>query len=223
MKRLCECCRSAGPWLPACVGKCACQNTEVRMMYQSWKLVCAAVALIFGISSPAVAIEWQMLPEKSTLTFEGTQTGSAFSGSFGKFDADIVFDPAAPGNANISVVVETASFSSGSSDRDSQAVGPEWFATEAFPKAQFTATAVEKRGDGWLAKGKLRIKEAELPVELPFTLTVNGESAVAEGEMKLDRTQWSVGTGDWSDGSFVGTDVTLHFHVEATSRVAVGE
>ena len=53
------------------------------MMYQSWKPVCAAIALIFGISSPAMAIEWHMLPEKSTLTFEGTQTGSAFSGSFG--------------------------------------------------------------------------------------------------------------------------------------------
>lgn len=185
------------------------------MSYPSWKSACAAAALIFSVNSPAMATEWQMLREKSTLTFEGTQTGSAFSGSFGKFDADIVFDPAAPEKANISVVVETGSFSSGSSDRDSQAVGPEWFATEAFPKAQFTATSVEKQGDGWLAKGKLRIKEAELPVELPFTLTINGNSAVAEGEMKMDRTKWSVGTGDWSDGSFVGTEVTLHFHVEA--------
>jgi len=184
------------------------------MLYQSWKPLCVT-ALIFGFGQPVVAAEWQMQPEASTLTIEGTQTGSAFSGGFDKFDAHIVFDPAAPESAHISVTVETGSFSSGSSDRDSQAAGPEWFATETFPQAKFAATSVERRGDGWLAKGELRIKEAEVPVELPFTLTVNGDSAVAEGEMKIDRTKWSVGTGDWADGSFVGTDVTVRFHVEA--------
>lgn len=184
------------------------------MLYQSWKPICAA-ALIFGFGSPAAAIEWKMQPETSKLTVQGMQTGSAFKGGFEKFDAHIVFDPATPESANISVTVEMSSFSSGSSDRDSQAVGPEWFATEAFPKAQFTATSVEKQGDGWLARGQLRIKEAELPVELPFTLTIDGDSAVAEGEMKMDRTKWSVGTGDWADGSFVGTEVTVRFHVEA--------
>lgn len=181
-----------------------------------------AAILVAGLFVPALsaqAAQWTVLPEASTLSFEGTQTGASFSGRFETFSAEIDFDPEDPGAGTISVLVDTGSFASGASDRDKLAVGAEWFATDLFPQAQFVSDDITQTGDGsYIANGTLTIRDAGIPVALPFRLEVEGAQAIADGELILDRLDFGVGQGDWEDASVVGAAVTVRFHIEAESR-----
>ncbi len=56
----------------------------------------ALFALTLAAAAPAHAAEWTVDQAKSRLGFSGVQTGTPFQGSFGKWQAEISFDPAHP-------------------------------------------------------------------------------------------------------------------------------
>lgn len=178
--------------------------------------VCAAA--LAGAVTEAQAASWTMTPETSTLSFAGTQTGSEFRGQFRRFETGIVLDPADLSSATIEVLVDIASFASGSPDRDSDSQNRSWFYTANFPQAVFTSSQVVEAGDGsYVALGTLEIKGVAREVELPFTLSIDGDSAVAEGTLSLDRLDYEVGNMDEDvEEELVGHGVTVSFHIEAT-------
>ncbi|WP_114646130.1 YceI family protein [Pelagibacterium lacus] len=163
------------------------------------------------------AASWTMIPEASTLSFAGTQTGSEFRGQFRRFETGIVLDPADLSSATIEVLVDIASFASGSPDRDSDSQNRSWFYTANFPQAVFTSSAVVEASDGsYVALGTLEIKGVTREVELPFTLAIDGDSAVADGTLSLNRLDYEIGNMDEDvEEELVGHGVTVSFHVEA--------
>lgn len=179
----------------------------------------AAAALLMSVATaPAsLAADWTVNYDESTLGFRGTQAGAPFTGSFGEWEARINFDPADPSAAAISVTIVTETASSGSSQRDGSIADTEWFNSREFPTASFVSETVRNvGGDAYEADGTLTIRNNALPVTLPFTLTVNGDTATAAGELTIDRRDYDVGTGDWASGSIVGTDVTILVDLTAT-------
>ena len=62
------------------------------------------LALIDSVAAPtAVAAEWQLVEDSSTVRFIGVQEGSAFRGRFQNFSAMIDFDPANPTELGVGV------------------------------------------------------------------------------------------------------------------------
>jgi len=180
----------------------------------------AGIALLASaalFASPAMAAQWAVDAATSTLSFEATQTGAAFTGQFKEFTAEIDFDPADPAAGSISATINPASFSSGASDRDGMIGGAEWFDVATFPEAKFVSTGITAGAEAgsYVAAGTLTIKGVDVPVELPFTLAIDGTHAVADGELTLDRLAFGVGTGDWEDDSVVSTAVKVLVHIEA--------
>lgn len=176
-----------------------------------------AVAMA-GFAGEAHAATWVMNPETSALRFSGTQTGVEFRGQFRRFETAIVLDPADLSDASISAVIHINSIASGSPDRDTDALNRDWFWAADFPQATFTsAEVVHVDANAYLARGTLEIRGIGQEVELPFTLDIDGDSAVADGTLALDRLDYGVGAGgEIGDDSFVGHAVTVSFHIEAT-------
>lgn len=179
--------------------------------------LCLALASAGGACA-AHAATWIMIPEASTLRFAGTQTGTGFTGQFRRFETRIVLDPANLSTAEIDVVIHTNSIASGSPDRDSDALTNEWFHTALFPEASFTSSeVVHVEANAYLALGTLEIKGIGRAIALPFTLDIEGDGAVADGTLALDRLDYDVGRGsEYEDDAFVGHQVTVSFHIEAT-------
>lgn len=160
---------------------------------------------------------WIVDRANSRLEFSGTQTGDAFSGAFGAFDAAIVLDPADLSAASIKVVVDITSAKTGDRQRDAALPTADWFSAKAFPKATFAASEIIAVGDGaYEARGKLTIREATRDLALPFTLAIDGDKAVADGAATLVRTDFGVGQGEFATGQWVGLDVKVSFHIEAS-------
>lgn len=176
----------------------------------------AAVALGFA-ATPAHAAEWTVDHGASRLGVLFTQQGSEIEARFADWTADIIFDPEALDGAKAVVEVDLASFDSGSRDRDTQVEGSAFFDVGESPTAVFQTTGFTRTGDGaYEATADLTIKGATQPVVLPFTLTIDGDTALMAGELILDRTAFSVGTGDFSGDGTVGHDVRVIVDLTAT-------
>ncbi|NRG18467.1 YceI family protein [Rhizobiales bacterium] len=174
----------------------------------------AASLMALAPAPPVFAAEWTVDQEESRLGFTATQNGSEVNGTFENWTAEIDFDPAAPGNAKIRTVIDLSSAITGEPQVDGQITGEAWFHTAEHPQATFEATTARQREDGvYEAEGSLTIKGVPVPLTLPFTLEIEGDTAKAKGEIEILRDKWSVGEG--IPGSTVGTAVTVSFEVTA--------
>ncbi len=138
--------------------------------------------------------------EDGTLSIAIVQMGSEVRGQFDQWQASIAFEePDAPGPAGtVAVSVAIPSLMLGSvSD---QAMGPDYFDSSTYPTAEFRAE-IEKLAEGYVADGTLRIRDQEVPLRLPFTLDLNGDTAVMSGSAEVNRLDFNIGRGVQDEGS----------------------
>jgi len=169
------------------------------------------------LSPPALASDWSVDMAKSHLGFSGVQNGAPFQGRFGKWTAEIAFDPAHPEAGQAKVTIDLASATTGDTQRDSALPQAEWFDVKDFPQAIFEATGfTAKGGDAYEAPGTLTIRGIGKAVVLPFTLAVSGDKASAKGHLALVRTGFGVGQGVWATGDWVALEVGVDVDLVAT-------
>jgi len=167
---------------------------------------------------PAMKTNYDVIYSESRLGFAAEQEGTPFEGEFTEFTAAIFFDPAALETARVRVDVPLASFSAGSTDRDSSASGKVWFDMKSFPVATFESDAIRADGAGYIADGTLTLKGQAVPVSLPFTLQdVDGKTEMRATAV-IDRTLWGVGEAPWDTDQYVSRAVSLDIRVVAEKR-----
>jgi cytochrome b561/polyisoprenoid-binding protein YceI len=149
---------------------------------------------------------WQVA--EGTLSLGVQQMGASVAGSLPVWTAAITFDEIT-GTGTVQVDIDATQVTLGSvSD---QAKGPEFFDTATHPTARFTAD-ITPAGDAFEAKGILSLRGAEVPVTLPFTLQINGDTATMAGSLTLDRRDFGMGpsyTDEKTVGFAVIVDVAL--------------
>ena len=159
-------------------------------------------------SLASVESDWTV--RDGTLEITVVQMGSEVTGRFADWTADISYETAAENpKGDVTVTVSIPSLTLGSVA--DQAMGADYFNAEAHPTATFTAQIVET--DGHIAQGTLTIKDQSVPVEMPFDLTIEGDTAKAQGGLTVDRRAFGIG-GDATDS--LGASVDISFELTAT-------
>ena len=67
-----------------------------------------------------------------------------------------------------------------------------------------------------MADGQLLIKTRSVATPLAFEVSEDGERVTLEGTTTLDRLAFGLGTGEWEDTTWVGQNVEVRVHIEAT-------
>lgn len=165
------------------------------------------------VASPALeqpSSDWQV--RDGEIAISVTQFGSEVTGSFADWTAAITFDPEASGPVlgHVTTRINIASLTLGSVTQ--QAMGPDFFAAETFPTAEFDADIVPAPDNRYAAEGTLRIKGNDVPVTLPFSLRIEDGLARMEGQLQLDRRDFGIGDN-------LGDEQNLAFAVEV--RIAL--
>ncbi|MFK7937903.1 MAG: cytochrome b/b6 domain-containing protein [Roseovarius sp.] len=153
--------------------------------------------------------------QSGNLSITVVQMGSDITGQFADWTADISYDetPDADGvYGQVTVDVRIPSLTLGSVT--DQATGNAYLDAAAHPNAVFTADLFEDAGQK-MARGTLTIKDQSVPVELPFTLEITDDTAVASGQMQVNRLDFNI--GEPGEGS-VAFAVQIGFALEATRR-----
>ncbi|MCY4428179.1 MAG: cytochrome b/b6 domain-containing protein [Halieaceae bacterium] len=153
---------------------------------------------------------WTVLAEQSRLDFVGSYTGVEFDGRFEQFVPRIEFDPQALAASRFDVLIETASVTTDSVDRDEVLPEEDWFHVARFPQAHYLANRFEwVRENQYRAFGELSLKGFSKPVTLDFEwLEADGEATLTGGAV-LNRQDFDIGVGYWRNNPSVGYEVKL--------------
>lgn len=172
-------------------------------------LLCAAFA---GIASAAPR---EVVAARSEIVFSVKQMGVPVSGRFTRFDARIDLDPAQPATSSAAVTVDISSLTTGDEEADGIALDAPWLNLAGFPKASFKSSAVRALGDErFEVSGTLTIRGTPREVTVPFVLQPQaGGAALASGELRLRRTDFGIGGGEWNEGELVANDVPVRFRI----------
>lgn len=140
-----------------------------------------------------------------------TQFGGEVTGQFADWTAQISFDPEVPtGKAGeVTATIAIPSLTLGSVT--DQALGPDFFAAETYPTAVFKGDIVVIP-DGHAAEGTLTIRDQSVPVTLPFSLTLEGDTASMTSRVTLNRMDFGVGAN-------MADESSLAFAVKVTVNV----
>jgi len=172
----------------------------------------------FSATGTAIAAEWAVVPETSSVSFVGVQQGTKFTGRFREFTATINFDPSAPESGSIVGVVQTESVNTRDHDRDAALLDGDWFASSNYPEARFEAASITQADDGsFEAAGELTLKGSTKPATLKFTFDSTANGAKFSGSMVIDRFAFNVGEG-WNDTSWVGQNVDVNVELDLTAK-----
>jgi len=145
------------------------------------------------------------------LTFEATQAGATFNGRFGRFRADVGFDPADPAACHFEVRIETGSADTRESQRDEVLKGPDFFWVDRYPHATYRGGGCRADGQQYTLDGELTLRGVTRPVPLRFTYVREQGGAAIEGSARLSRLAFGVGQGEWQSTEWVGDEVIVRF------------
>lgn len=179
-------------------------------MKRLFHLALAAAVLPAGI---VFAAEFnQVQSDRSQIRFVSKQMGVAVEGSFRKFATQVSFDPAKPGAGRAQIDIDLASIDAGSAEADDEVKSKSWFNTREFPTARFVSTGVRSLGGNrYEVRGQMTIKGRTREVAAPFSYRQDGAAAVLEGSFPLQRLQFGIGDGAWSDTATVADEVQVRF------------
>jgi polyisoprenoid-binding protein YceI len=182
----------------------------MKRIFHLFLAAAAFAALAPAGAEPATAT--RLVADKSQIAFVSKQMGVPVEGTFKKFDAQVAFDPRKPEGGTVALQIDTASASLGVPMSDAELPKAPWFDTGHFPQASFQSSAIKALGEGrFEMAGKLTIKNISRQVTVPVTIAPSGGYAVATGSFTIQRLDYKVGDGEWTDTSVIGNDVQVRF------------
>jgi len=182
-----------------------------------------ALLLALGLGQAQAIEVTQVQADRSKVSFTFKQMGVPVTGAFAGATGTLRFDPAHPETATARIAIDLAGIDAGSQEANDEVVGKQWLNVKAFPTAEFVASRVEARGNGYAAIGKLTIKGTTRDLTAPFSFKSEGTTGVFDGAFVFKRLDFGIGEGIWSDVDTVANEIEIKFHVVATGTPAADQ
>lgn len=185
---------------------------------------------LFAISSLALtkyaATSWKIDKAHSAVNFKVTHFFTPVNGQFNNYKATVNFDPENLDESMIDVAIMVNSIDTKNAKRDGHLKTDDFFYAEEYPEITFKSSKIEAVGENeFLAHGTLTIKDVSKDIELPFTLLGVKDHPMKENALvagitastTIDRTDYTVGTGDWASDAVIGDKVKIDLNLELNS------
>lgn len=141
------------------------------------------------------------------VTFRVMQSGAPYTGNFRRFEGVVCF---AHGHlTRINATLDPSSVDTGLPELDAGLKAKDFFDVLEFPRVTFASSSVQPQGDAQLTRGTLEIKGNRREVEVPLRSQQQGDKMSISGSFTLDRLQYGIGTGDWTNTKWLGAEVRL--------------
>jgi polyisoprenoid-binding protein YceI len=173
--------------------------------------------------TPPKAMSWSIDEAHSNISFEVRHFFTPVSGSFKEYASEINFDPENLEESNVNLEIMVSSIDTDNEKRDGHLQSDDFFSAEEYPAITFASEKITEEGENkFIAHGKLTIKNVTKNVELPFELLGIQDHPMKENTMlagikidhTIDRNEYKVGTGSWSETAVVGGDVDISIALE---------
>lgn len=174
--------------------------------------LCLAGFAALLLSVPANAAGFRFDASNSELAFTGDWSGEPVPGVFRRFEGRADFDAANPMATRFRTEIEVASLDTDDYQRDEAMRGPDFFDSDAHPRALWQSEGdCTANGATLSCPGQLTLKGVTQPV--PLIITPAADGGGVEGRAELSRTAFGVGTGDWADTKTIADPVAIRFRL----------
>ena len=175
------------------------------------------------------AENWNVDVPHSSVGFSVNHFFTPVNGQFDDYKVVLNFDPENLEGSSINAEITVASVNTDNEKRDTHLQSGDFFDAEKYPTITFTSNKIISKGENdFVAQGKLKIKNVEKDVELPFKLLgikklpekmqkmMGGVKQISsyQATLKINRNDYDVGTGSWAATMVVGNEVTINIVVE---------
>jgi polyisoprenoid-binding protein YceI len=177
----------------------------------------AVVLLAASAWLPASAEEcYRANDHNGGVSFEVKQAGAPFRGKFRRFGGEVCL---LQGRATrIDVWLDPATVEAGLPEIDAALKDRDFSAVDQYPRVIYTSHSVETRGSTQLAHGVLEIKGKRHDLDLSFSLQREGDNPIVSGTLTLNRLEYDIGTGEWSNTKWLGGEVNVQFRATLSAK-----
>lgn len=177
----------------------------------------AVVLLAASAWLPASAEEcYRADDHNGSVSFEVKQAGAPFRGKFRRFGGEVCL---LEGRATrIDVSLDPATVEAGLPEIDAALKDTDFFAVDRYPRIVYTSHSVEARESTQLAHGVLEIKGKRHNLDVPFSMQREGVNPIVSGTLTLNRLEYGIGIGEWSNTKWLGGEVNVQFRATLSAK-----
>ncbi|MGH8736098.1 MAG: YceI family protein [Burkholderiales bacterium] len=170
------------------------------------------VLLLAAASLPAHAEDCRSVDSsRGSVSFEVEQAGSPFQGQFRRFGGEVCLSGMRA--TRVDVWLDPASVDAGLPEIDAALKGGDFFAVERYPRVEYVSRSIAWGDQPQIAHGVLRLKGKSRDLDVPFNLLRKVGYVVVSGVLTLNRLEYDIGTGEWSNTKWLGGEVRVKFAV----------
>lgn len=195
-------------------------------MFSRKVLITSAVFFIMAATAMA-ADTYKIDPVHSYIGFAVRHLViSNVKGNFTDFSGTIIYDSVDLAKSSVDVTIKAAGINTDNPDRDKHLKGTDFFDVEKFPNITFKSDRIEKKGERFVAIGKLIMHGVtkEVSITFDFLGTVKdpwGNFRIGiEGSTSVNRRDYGISWNKALDsgGLVVGDEVKIDLSVEAVKQ-----
>jgi polyisoprenoid-binding protein YceI len=151
------------------------------------QIIIGAIAVIIAAglySFKVVSNAWNVNAKDAKISF--TMPNGKHTGTFGGLTSTFEFDPMDPSKAVIKASVDVNSvITDGGPKLDDHLKSADFFDAANHPTINFTAESVAKTDTGFVATGKLAMRDSIHTISIPFKFIQDGKKATFKGTMDI--------------------------------------
>ena len=168
-----------------------------------------AACALFGLAAPALAAEdcYRADAAGGEVAFHVLQAGAPFVGRFRRYSGEACL---AQGRiSRITATLDPASVETGLPELDANLLKADFFDVVSYPSVTFSGSSVQSQGDAYTVRGTLGIKDNKREVTVVLHARQAGGKLSISGSITLDRLQYGIGTGEWTNTKWLGAEVKV--------------
>ncbi len=164
----------------------------------------------------AILLNTTLAPAQNTVThsvisFKIKNLGIYTSGTLNGLQAKVHFDPANLNAGTLEASVDVNTLNTNSSSRDEHLKSDDFFDLAHYPKITLKSISFKhKSGNNFTGLFNLTIKDKTKQMEIPFTYLDKGNTIILNGNFKLNRLDFGVG----SNSLVLSNDVLVAIEAE---------
>ena len=151
-----------------------------------------ALLLVFGFS---VSAQQKLTPvdTESKVKFDIKNFAINTNGQLSGLRGQIIFDKNKPANSSFDVTADVSTINTDNKKRDNHLRAEDFFDVARYPTIRIIGKPVLVKGNSYVLKGNLTMKNVTKPIEIPFTATAQARGFIFEGAFRINRLDYNVG------------------------------
>ncbi len=164
---------------------------------------------------------WQLDTDHASVHWRSRHFGLAwYTARFDRIDASLTFDPAEPGQASMTAIIDAGSVSTGNETFDDTLRGPNWFSAERHPQILLQSSYIEVTGEETgIVEGELTIRGVTRPARMDITFYGGNFNFLENRDVIGFGADMVVARGDYGIGPFIpaaiaGDEIRIRIEAE---------